>query len=764
MKHRLSPHLRTVTSLLLVIVLMLGQAIPALTQTANRPQPLITYVDPFVGTENGGNIVPGAQIPFGFVHVSPDTEKPNTAGYNPYENILGFSQTHVSGTGGASKYGNFLTVPLVGKLRVNNLGSPKSEEAASPGYYTVRLTRSNVKAELTATRLVAMHRYTYPASKQSHVLIDASSVVQPETGDNAIKNPHPVDCHVRVIAPNRIEGSGNFVGGWNQSPYTIHFSAEFDRPFSAFGTWRDNRIEPGVAAAANEGKVGAYATFDTTSDQSIQMKIGISFVSPEKARANLTQENPAWDFDAVRRQAEAAWESVLGQIKVEGGTEEQRKIFYTALYHSHYMPHDLTGENVWWNSNEPHYEDFYAIWDTFRTHFPLLTLIQPERQRDMVRSLVDTYVHTGWMPDSRIAGANGMTQGGSNGDVVVADALAKGVTGIDYRKAYEALVKNAEVDSPRPLYEGRALSEYKRLGYVSMNYPRSASRTVEYAYNDFCIAQVAQALGHTADSQKYLQRSKNWMNVWSDETRSARPRFADGRWLAPFSAAHFYPDKDFSYWDAPFYEGSGYIYGTYVPHDAQGLINKLGGDEPFIVWLDAFFANPPTRDPAFNNGLYNHNNEPDFLAAFLYIHASRPERTQERVRRILATEYMTGRGGLPGNDDSGAMSSWYVWGAIGLYPNAGQPFYYVCSPLFRRSTINLSGGRTFIIEAQEASATNLYVQSATLDGRALNRAWLKHEEIARGGRLALSMGAKPSTWGRGVRPPSMSLPERNDGK
>ena len=764
MKHRLSPHLRTVTSLLLVIVLMLGQAIPALTQTANRPQPLITYVDPFVGTENGGNIVPGAQIPFGFVHVSPDTEKPNTAGYNPYENILGFSQTHVSGTGGASKYGNFLTVPLVGKLRVNNLGSPKSEEAASPGYYTVRLTRSNVKAELTATRLVAMHRYTYPASKQSNVLIDVRSVVQPETGDNAIKNPHPVDCHVRVIAPNRIEGSGNFVGGWNQSPYTIHFSAEFDRPFSAFGTWRDNRIEPGVAAAANEGKVGAYATFDTTSDQSIQMKIGISFVSPEKARANLTQENPAWDFDAVRRQAEAAWESVLGQIKVEGGTEEQRKIFYTALYHSHYMPHDLTGENVWWNSNEPHYEDFYAIWDTFRTHFPLLTLIQPERQRDMVRSLVDTYVHTGWMPDSRIAGANGMTQGGSNGDVVVADALAKGVTGIDYRKAYEALVKNAEVDSPRPLYEGRALSEYKRLGYVSMNYPRSASRTVEYAYNDFCIAQVAQALGHTADSQKYLQRSKNWMNVWSDETRSARPRYADGRWLVPFQAAHFYPDKDYSYWDAPFYEGSGYIYGTYVPHDAQGLINKLGGDEPFIVWLDAFFANPPTRDPAFNNGLYNHNNEPDFLAAFLYIHANRPERTQERVRRILATEYMTGRGGLPGNDDSGAMSSWYVWGAIGLYPNAGQPFYYICSPLFQRSTINLGGGRTFIIEAQDTSATNLYVQSATLDGRALNRAWLKHEEIARGGRLALSMGAKPSTWGRGARPPSMSPPERSDGK
>ena len=760
MNNRLSTRVQIIARALVTITLVLGQATGAFPQTANRSSPLAAYVDPFVGTENGGNILPGAQIPFGFVHVSPDTEKPTTAGYNPYENILGFSQTHVGGTGGASKYGNFLTTPLVGKLRTGDLGSPKSEEAASPGYYTVRLTRSNVKAELTATRLVAVHRYTYPASELSHVLIEASSTVQPETGKDAVKNPRPVDCWVRVIAPNRVEGSGNFVGGWNQSPYTIHFSAEFDRPFKAFGTWRDSRIEPGTAAAANEGKVGAYDTVDTSHDQTIHIQIGVSFISPEKARANLLQETPDWDFDAVRRRAEAAWEGVLGRIKVGGGTEEQRKIFYTALYHSHYMPHDLTGENAWWNSNEPHYEDFYAIWDTFRTHFPLLTLIQPERQRDMVRSLVDTYVHTGWMPDSRIAGANGITQGGSNGDVVVADALAKGVTGIDYRKAYEAMVKNAEVDSPRPLYEGRTVSEYKQLGYLSMSYPRSTSRTMEYAYNDFCIAQVAQALGYVADSQKYLKRSKNWMNVWSDETRSARPRRPDGSWLTPFDPAHFYPDKDYSYWDAPFYEGSGYIYGTYVPHDAQGLINKLGGDVQFVAWLDAFFANPPTRDPAFNPGLYNHNNEPNFLAAFLYVHAGRPDLTQERVRRILTTEYTTGRGGLPGNDDSGAMSSWYVWAAVGLYPNAGQPFYYVCSPLFQRSTISVAGRRSFVIEAPETSAQNLYVQSATLDGRALDRAWLKHEEIARGGRLVLRMGATPSTWGRNDRPPSMSPPAR----
>jgi predicted alpha-1,2-mannosidase len=732
---------------------------PFAVASGQTPKPLITYVDPFVGTENGGNIVPGAQVPFGFIHVSPDTVNPTTAGYNSFENIVGFSQTHVSGTGGASKYGNFLTMPWVGTLRLNNLGSPKTEERASPGYYTVRLIRSNVKVELTATRLVAMHRYTFPPSKLSHVLIDVSSVVQPEKGKDAIKNPHPIDCDVRVIAPNRIEGTGNFVGGWNQSPYTIHFSAEFDHPFEAFGTWRNESVEPGVTAASNEGAVGAYVTFDTTTKETVQMKIGVSFVSPDKARKNL-QEIPDWEFDSVRRKAEAAWERVLQQIKIEGGTEEQRQIFYTALFHSHYMPHDLTGENVWWDSSEPHYEDFYAIWDTFRTHFPLLTLIQPERQRDMLRSLVDTYIHTGWMPDSRIAGANGMTQGGSNSDVVVADALVKGIKGIDYAKAYEAMVKNAEVDGARPLYEGRQAAEYRSFGYVSMNFPRSASRTVEYAYNDFCLSQVAQALGYTSDSQKYLERSKNWMNLWSDETRSVRPRYPDGRWLTPFEAAHFYPDTHYSYWDAPFYEGSGYIYGTYVPHDAQGLINKLGDDGKFVEWLDAFFANAATRDPAFNKGLYNHNNEPNFLAAFLYIHAGRPDRTQERVRRILATEYLTGRSGLPGNDDSGAMSSWYVWAAMGLYPNAGQPFYYISSPLFQRTEIALEGERRFIIEAPEVSQTNVYIQSAELNGKPLQRAWLKHEELARGGRLLLRMCPTPSRWGVDDRPPSMSLRTR----
>lgn len=705
--------------------------------------PLTSFADPFVGVDGGGNTVPGPQLPFGFVNLSPDTTPMETSGYTSSGRIVGFSHTHVTGTGGGSKYGNFLTTPVVGEVRLADLASGKADETASPGYYEVMLTRHGIKAELTTTRLVGMHRYTFPPSKQAQVLIDGCSIIRMRGPEIQV----PVDCVVRVLPPNRIEGTGHFDGGWNLSPYTLHFSAEFNRPFSAFGTWVEEKMKRGAAVAQGK-KVGAFVTFDTSADPVLLLRVGVSFIGAQKARDNIESEIPDWNFDRVRQEAETEWERVLGRIQVEGGTEAERKIFYTALYRAHCMPHDLTGENAWWASNEPHYEDYDTLWDTFRTLHPLLTLIQPERQRDMVRSLVDTYVHTGWLPDSRIAGANGRTQGGSNGDVLLADALVKDLKGIDYARAYEALVKDAEVDSPRPLFEGREVAEYKRLGYLSMNSTRSASRTVEYAYDDFCIAQVAERLGRQDDYQRYLKRSGNWANLWDKSNRCIRPRYADGRWLEHFSPTHDYPDRRFSFWEAPLYEGNGWQYATYVPHDVQGLINRLGGDEGFVTWLDEFFG----------RGVYNPGNEPDILAPYMYIHAGRLDRTAERVRHLLATQYKTGRAGLPGNDDAGTMSAWFVWGAIGLYPNAGQPYYYIGSPIFRRSQLELGGGRSFVVEAPETSSVNLYVQSAELNGKRLGRAWLRHAEVAGGGRLLLHMGPKPSAWGKQERPPSVSPP------
>jgi predicted alpha-1,2-mannosidase len=718
----------------------------------------IDEVDPFLGVDGGGNTVPGAKLPFGFANPSPDTRKDNTAGYISSEPIIGFSQTHVSGTGGGGKYGNFRITPQTGALELHDLASPKADESASPGYYTVRLTRHGVKAELTATRLTAVHRYTFPATQQARLLLDAASF----TTNGNPGGQLPFDSTVRITAPDRADGSTNLIRGWNPSAYTLHFAVEFSRPFKTSGSWSGNRVQPGQALA-NSGRdgSGAWFEFDTTADPLVELRIGLSFISPAKARENLERQTKGKDFEQIRNLAEAEWAEVLGKIQVEGGSPAERAIFHSSLYRSHYMPHDLTGENAWWKSDEPHYEDFYCLWDTFRCLHPLLTVIQPDRQRDMVRSLIDTYRHTGWLPDARIAGANGLVQGGSNADVVVADALLKGLTGIDYETAFEAMLKNGEVDSPRSLFEGREVSAYIQRGYMALDQTRSASRTMEYAYNDFCIALVARKLGHKDVAERYFKRSHHWQNLWDEETQSIRPRHPDGRWMEDYSPTTEYSlaTKRFSWWAAPYYEGTGYQFSTFVPHEPEALIAKLGGKQPFLDWLDVFFRLKPAPAGYDSKGLYTHVNEPDLLAPYLYLHAGKPERTQRIVRDILAKQYSHARDGLPGNDDSGTMSSWYVWNSIGLYPNAGQPYYYLVSPIFRSARIDVGGGKSFTIDAPAASPENAYIRAATLNGKPLDRAWITHEELAGGGKLVIELVSKPSTWGEDKAPPSL-MPEK----
>ena len=736
-------------------------AVPAVA-LSDPPAGVIAEVDPFIGVDGDGNTMPGATVPFGFAKPSPDmapaTEfRFDTSGYQSDKPIIGFSQTHVSGTGGESKYGNFRITPQVGALRPGALASPKASEEATPGYYAVMLTGPGVKAELTATRLVAVHRYTFPPTKQARLLIDTGSVIF--TGGGAGRRQRPIATRTRIVGGNRIEGTGHFIGGWNPSPYTLHFTAEASRPFQDHGVWRGDISQSGEEAITGEqGPAGAYLTFDTTRNRTVEIKIGLSFVSTDKAAQNIRSETGDAGFDEIRARASALWNDALSKISVEGGTRTQRMIFRTALYRAHHMPHDLTGENAWWRSDEPHYEDYYAIWDTFRTVHPLLTLIQPDRQRDMLRSLIDTYRHTGWLPDARVAGANGMVQGGSNADVLIADAFVKGLTGIDYETAYTAMVKNAEVDSPRPYYEGRELGDYPALGYLSSAYERSASRTLEYAYNDFAIAQVACGLGKAEDHRKYSARSRGWAKLWDPQTRAIRPRAADGSWMTPFDKSRLYmlENPRFTWMSAPYYEGSAYQYSTYVPHDVSGLIAKVGSAESFVRWLDVFFRAAKSDAPLRDEGLYSHVNEPDIHAAFLYIHAGRPDRTQDRVRRIMAEEYRTGRDGLPGNDDAGTISAWYAWNAIGLYPNAGQDHYYIGSPIFRRSTIKLGGGRTFVVRADASSDANRYIASATLNGAPLDRAWLRHSEIAAGGSLVLRMTDRSSNWGSAGPSPTLA--------
>jgi len=473
----------------------------------------------------------------------------------------------------------------------------------------------------------------------------------------------------------------------------------------------------------------------------------------EQARRNLAAEIPGFDFAATHAAAVAKWARALGKVAIEGATAEQEQVFYTALYHTMLMPTDRTGENPLWNSAEPYYDDYYAIWDIFRTSGPLLTLIAPERQAAIVRSLVDIYRHEGWLPDARSGNYNGRTQGGSNAEFLLTDAYIKGLKGIDWPTAYAAEVHDAEVSPLDHFKEGRGgLDEWHRLGYASIEgSDRAGSVSMEYAADDFEIALLATGLGKTADYKKYLARSGNWKNLW-DSTFSAdgfqgfiRPRHRDGTWLSPFTA------MDSCSWGGDtFYEGNSWTYSTFVPQDVAALIATSGGPQKFVARLDAFFSVP---------GRYDVGNEPGFLAPYLYNWAGRPDKTAEHVRAIIAKSFHAGPKGLPGNDDSGAMSSWYAFGQMGIFPNAGQDVYLIGSPAYPRITLHLAGGRDFIIETRNVSADNIYVVAATLNGRPLDRAWLRHAEIVAGGRLVLTMSNVPEHWGERNLPPSTpSLP------
>lgn len=724
----------------------LALALPA-PAAAQPPGSPASWVDPTIGSEGFGHTYPGATLPFGFASPGPDTTDPTTSGYNPHGLVTGFSQTRVSGTAGGSKYGNFRLTPISGPPRASDLASPFEQERASPGQYSVLLTRHGIRASMTATRMCALHRYRFAPGAEQHAILDATSTIEVPYGQ------HPLGARVRLRGRRSVEGWASFAGGWSLGRYKLHFALRFSRPRAAGGIFHGDRLgrRRALTAGANE-RAGAWASFDPAGGREVAARICVSFMGTARARRRLARELGSASPRRVRGRARAEWQRTLATIAVRGGTPEQRTAFYSALYRSHLMPHDLTGENVWWGAKRgpqrPHYEDFYTLWDTFRTLHPLLTLIQPRRQSEMVESLVDVYRHTGWLPDARVAGNNGITQGGTSGDVVVADALVKGLPGIDYATAYRALRKNAEVSSPKPLRQGRELGHYRELGYMSTAYGRSGSRTVEYAYDDFAVAQMARALGRAADERRYRLRARNWRNLWDPGLRSIRPRNPDGSWMAPFDPEHIYPDGRFRYLDAPFYEGSGRQYSTFVPHDVRGLIERLGGDGPFVDWLDELF----------DRGLHDPGNEPGLLAPYLYVHAGRPDRTADRVRWLLEHSYSADRDGLPGNDDAGALSSWYVWGAIGIYPNAGQPLYYIGSPLFERSEIALGdGGRSFVMEAAGTDDKRRYVQSARLNGAPLRRAWLWHDELAAGGRLELVMGPEPSSWGTGQdeRPPSL---------
>lgn len=737
----------------------------ALSQTTSSPVPLSSYVDPFIGSEGAGHIFVGPSAPFGMVKPGPDCNLGSNSGYEPDLKVpvFGFSQTHVSGTGGGPKYGNISLMPFPGEFTAIDQRSLRSKEEASAGFYGVTLYDGAITVSLTATERVAFHRYVTSGAKKWGVKIDCGSFLGEKPVPDSREAQQFVGSEVKIVTPTEVQGYSRIRGGWNNGrAYTVYFTALFDRPAVSSGTWKGKRIQPGadVQFDSNE-KTGAFLLFEGT--DTVQVKVGISFLSAEKAKANIAADVPQWNFDATLASTRAKWDAMLKTIELEA-TKDQKVMFYTALYHTMLMPTDRTGENPLWDTGVPYYDDFYALWDTFRSSHPLLTLIAPDRQRDIVRSLIDIYKNDGYFPDARSGNSNGRTQGGSNAEVVIADAYVKGLKGIDYGLALRGMLKDAQFPpGGNEEAEGRGgLTDYNTLGYVSTSYVRSGNRTVEYAYDDFCLAQVAKGLGRMGEYQRAIAQSDNWKNLWRDvEDNGARgfimPKDAAGRWVdsiqcdvdcGKYNFVRYTPltvewPICVCWWCGFFYEGTSWEYSLSVPHDVPGLIERSGGKEAFRKRLDTFF----------DKGFYNVGNEPSFLTSCLYHWIGRPDLSSTRTRSIIDKNFNSSRAGIPGNDDSGAMSSWLAFHMMGFYPNAGQPYYLITAPYFKRTVMRLAEGKTFIITAKNLSDKNIHIKSAAFNGKPFTTAWIDHATIAQGGELVLEMTSAPTDWGKETPPP-----------
>ena len=725
---------------------------------------LIQFVDPFIGTKGDGNTFPGASLPYGMVKLGPDCgNKRSNSGYIPDEIIHGFSHTHVSGTGGGAKYGNILVMPFTGPFDLSNITSESDSVTASPGYFSAELKTSNIKAEMTVSHSVGFHKYSFNENIENGILIDAGSFL----GENHCcgEAQYLIGSEIRIISDTQIEGYSKVRGGWNKgAEYTVFFTALFDTPADNFGVWKNGKVKMGEKTMHDSGeKTGAYFTYKNTESKTVKVKVGISYISTGKSLENIKKEIPHWNFDKTHKKAVEKWNDVLNNIKIDGASKEQQTIFYTALYHTMLMPTDRTDENPKWTSDEPYYDDYYAIWDTFRATNPLLTLIQPEREADIVRSLIDIYKYEGYMPDSRSGNSSGRTQGGSNCDMVVVEAYLKGLKGIDFEKAYEAMVKNAEIPPGGNQQKvGRGgINQYIELGYVPAEYEpqqdsptlhtpklydRAGTRTLEYSANDWAIALMARGMGKTDDYLKYKKRASNWANLWNGQINSQGvsgfiwPKTKMGKWVKDYSVT-----KGGS-WGNFFYEANAWEYSLYVPHDVKSLIDFCGGRDSFISRLDVFFT----------NGHFQVSNEPSFFTPCLYAYAGRQDKTNSTIRSIIKKNYTAAQDGIPGNDDAGSMSAWVIFNLIGFFPNAGQDVYILTSPHFERVSINMGENKVLKIITHNYSNKNIYIEKATINGNALDQSWFKHDDIKDGATIEFFMADIPSDFGKENLPPSLN--------
>jgi len=762
------------------------------------------HVNPFIGTDEAEHTFPGATFPFGMVQLSPDTGGNKgfyllsdwkwCAGYH-YDDtsILGFSHIHHSGMG-VGDWGDFLFMPTVGKIRTKPGGEEKPEkgyrsrfshdsETAEPGYYAVTLDDYGIRAELTVSQRAGFHRYTFPASDSSHILIDLGHGL----GD------WPINCKLKVIGNDKVVATRTSTGFVPHQK--THFCAEFERPFDSFGVWNGPLKKPGIRFEAGRN-IGAFLNYSTEKDEEVLVKVGISYTSQEQACKNLGTDIDHWDFDRTRQETKKVWAKELNKIRVSPSTldtDEETKdrldIFYTGLYHSFlfpavFMDADGTYVPMMESSTKKRHADFvyysdFSLWDTFRSEMPLLSLLQPERMDDMVKTMVRQYENSGWMPaPQQFSNYHTDSMTGDHNACVIMNAYQAGVRDFDLAAAYEGVRKNATEKGftgiPMIGYGvGRfGNRSYQRRGYVDANtvlapnnplfmaayvFNMGASRTLEYAYSDFCVGWMADELGLKEDSEYFKQRSRNYRNVFDTETGFVRGRSKSGEWM---HGDDFNPRAYYAYYT----EGNSWQWTWSVFHDVEGLVELMGGREAFNAKLDEFFSST-TNVEAYDLfsvhisgmiGQYVHGNEPSHHIAYLYNFSGQPWKTQKLARQIMDDLYWPEPHGLAGNEDMGQMSSWYVWSAMGLYP-LYPGVYLVGSPVFGRVEVDMKDGKVLVIEAENVSSDNKYIQSASINGAPLDRPWIKHSEIANGATLKFIMGPGPNReWGSSIddRPPS----------
>ncbi len=759
----------------------------------------VDYVNPFIGTGFFAHDFPGPALPFGLVHLSPDID---TGGWN-YESgyhysgktIMGFSQLHSNGNGG-----DILIMPVVGtdiKTRPGARTAPDegyrsrfshSDEKASPGYYEVTLKDYGIRAELTATRRVGFYKFTFPETKDAHILIDLG---------HGVRN-HVMKAHVKInVDKNEIEGYRASTNGSK-----VYFVARFSKRFPSYGTWDNiiNRRESDVETkfpykTAETGKyIGAFVDYHTDKKEVIFVKVGISFVSTEGARENINKEIPGWNFKKVKEDARKVWNNQLSKITVEGGSKKQKIIFYTALYHTllfQYISDDVDGkyygmDKKIYKMDSGHFYPKFQAWDTFRSEQPLMTLIEPEHVSNMIKSIILKYKHFGWLPAQHSRNLFSQDMIGDHLVPIMVDAYMKGIRGYNINTAYQAMREKAlhYPDNLDPSYGRSGLKYYKRLGYIPCNRVKeSVSKTLEYSYDDWCIAQIAKELNKKKDYALFKKRALYYRNLYDSSTGFMRPRNADGTWLKECNHAtpEIKTDGYNSYYGCfdPLFvgvspyrhytESNAWQYLWFVPQDVQGLVNMMGGKDRFIDRLDHFFSmSPEITGPKYIGvvgtiGQYVHGNEPDQQVPYLYDYVEEPWKTQSMVRKIMSDLYNPYPGGIAGNEDAGAMSAWYVFSAMGFYPVCpGRPSYEIGSPIFKKVTIHVGGAdshKVFVVKAKNASPANKYIQSATLNGKPLDKAWIRHSDITNGGTMTFIMGNEPNKkWASGIDdvPPSMT--------